>query len=161
MDFRAQLVIGYFVTGEYVHELPSSEVLMILSRKYEKSSCASQSNCLSRFFPFPYVSNILCIDFAWLKLFAELLHKRGSNERTVWNQTITGACKENDFCSDLQFLWREGAHSCSQSWRVNQSAHGMNDSQPLREVSLTWLGSPLFHTHTASTLGSSLRKTFH
>lgn len=28
-------------------------------------------------------------------------------------------------------------------------------------VSLTWLGSPLFHMHTASTLGSSLRKTFH
>lgn len=50
MDFRGQLVIGYFVTGEYVYELPSSEVLVILRRKYEKSSCAGQSNCLSRFF---------------------------------------------------------------------------------------------------------------
>lgn len=53
MDFRDQLGIcnqDFFVTGEYVHELPSSEVLVILRRKYENPSCYGQSNCLSRFF---------------------------------------------------------------------------------------------------------------
>lgn len=86
IDVRGRLVIrnqDFFVTGEYVRELPSSEVLVILSRKYKNPSCAGQSNCLSRFFffPFPYVSDILFIDFAWLKLSVELLRKHGSNER--------------------------------------------------------------------------------
>ena len=109
----------FFVTGKYMHEPKLRSAGDLEQETWKSFLHQSEKLPFLIFFPYSNVSNILCIDFTWLKVFVELLYKYRSHRRKKELKPNSYSCTWRDRLLFWSSISLKGAWCCSNGGRVH------------------------------------------